>query len=327
MNQHSLSGIKTALYRKPKDELLRLSRWGPRAYFQCDAWAAMMESSVARLSPPIFDPSLPSIEASFLTGKKFWYQTVYCAWTLSAQSNREVVLNLVDDGTLSELLVSEIRRLFPRGALRRRQAVEKTLDRLLPRDSFPVLRQRCDDYINIRKFVDVHLDSQGWKLVLDSDMLFFSRPDELMEWWNAARQNDPETPVFLMKDCEESYGYSRTLMTRLSGTEIPPLLNVGVCGLRSEDIDWDEIENWCFTLQEEEGTSYYLEQALVAMMASVRSHRVLPADSYLVFPERRDTLEGNGVLQHYVADSKPWYFEHAWKKALELAPHSIPLRS
>jgi len=205
--------------------------------------------------------------------------------------------------------------------------VEERLDSLLPRPQFPVLRQRCDDYINIRKLVDVHLGSTGWKLVLDSDMLFFDRPNALIDWADGALTGSGERPLLLMKDCEESYGYSRPLMKSLTGAEIPTLLNVGVCGLNSETIDWSELEDWCSKLSQREGTSYFLEQALVAMMASREPHFVLPEDGYQTFPSESATRSGSGVLQHYVADSKPWYFGHAWKIAREfgLNPHSLEL--
>lgn len=325
MNRLTLSRIKSTLYRKPKDELARMSRWGMQAYFQCDAWAGEMEASVERLNPPAFDPSLSPIETWFLTGQRFWYQTAYCAWTLSAQANREVAVNIVDDGTLTEEQESSLRRLFPKGTILRSAGIEDSLNERLPRESFPVLRARCDDYINIRKLVDVHLGSEGWKLVLDSDMLFFDRPDEIIRWWDRANAPGEEAPILLMRDCEESYGYSREVMTALTGAEIPPLLNVGVCGLKSEAIDWEEVENWCATLSEKEGTSYFLEQALVAMMASRQSHLVLPSDNYLTFPNREATIKGLGTLQHYVADSKPWYFGHAWKNAILAATNRRPL--
>jgi len=43
---------------------------------------------------------------------------------------------------------------------------------------------------------------------------------------------------------------------------------------------------------------------------------VMPRSSYITFPLRQQTLAGEGVLQHYVADSKPCSFGHAWKLAI-----------
>ena len=119
-----------------------------------------------------------------------------------------------------------------------------------------------------------------------------------------------------MTDCVESYGYSRRLMESLAGAPIPPLMNVGICGLRSESLDWEQLEHWCQELVKREGTSYYLEQALVAMIAAKATPTVMPREDYITFPTREEAFQGTGVLQHYVADSKPWYFGEAWKLAL-----------
>ena len=305
-----LSAAKTALYRRPKDELKRLQRWGPRAYFRCGAWAAQMEQAALQL-PPLPAPTpgeRPALEVWFLTGKRFWYQTAFCAWSLALHSDRELVLHLVDDGTLKPQHEQQLRRLFPVGITRWNHQVALELEHNLPTDQFPVLRQRWADYINIRKLTDIHLGNRGTKLVLDSDMLFFRKPEALLAWW------DQPTQPCLMMDSVESYGYSRSLMEELAGAPIPPLLNVGICGLASESIDWLELETWCQTLVMREGTSYYLEQALVAMLAARSLPTLMPKTDYITFPTRHQTLAGDGVLQHYVADSKPWYFGQAWRR-------------
>lgn len=306
-----LSKLKTVCYRKPKEEIHRLLRWGPRAYFRCNYWAREMETSVSQLKQHDFTGASP-VECWFLTGRRFWYQTCYCAWTFEQHTRRPVTLNLIDDGTLDTIQINEIRRLFPNGVTFEKEDVVERLEDLLPTERFPYLRKKWRDYINIRKLIDVHLGSNGPKLVLDSDMLFFSQPDELVAWV------DNPQGVCLMRDCVESYGYSRPLMESLCGTTIPPLLNVGVTGLASNSIDWDMLESWTKSLIKAEGNSYYLEQALIAMLgARDENLTVLPASRYITFPKEWQVIDGVGVLQHYVADSKPWYFGKAWKQCLE----------
>ena len=306
-----LSQTKTTLYRRPKEELARMARWGPKAYFRLDAWKREMEKGAWDLKPVEATSSEPPLEIWFLTGKGFWYQSAFCAWTLAHQSGRKISVSLVDDGTLSNKHEEGIRRLFPEGATVRKEEITDKVESLLPIDKFPVLRQRWIDYVNIRKLTDIHLGSEGTKLVLDSDMLFFAEPTEMLDWWDQRGSDE----LCLMTDCEESYGYSRPLMEKLTGATIPKLLNVGVCGSSSDSMDWEKLEHWSASLLEAEGTSYYLEQALVAMMASTQSHRVMPSESYITFPDRDTVLNKGSILQHYVSDSKPSYFGDAWKLA------------
>jgi hypothetical protein len=268
--------------------------------------------SAAYCLPPLqcgSDNDISPLEVWFLTGCKFWYQTAFCAWTLSFHANRQIVLNIVDDGTLGASAIAELRRLFPKGELILSRQASDRFNRLLPLERFPALHKLRKEYVHIRKITDIHLGRSGSKLVLDSDMLFFRKPDALLAWWDQSAQ------PCLMTDCQESYGYSQKLMEELAGAPIRPLLNVGICGLASEWIDWHELEHWCHTLVNREGTSYYLEQALVAMLASRSQPMVLPKAEYITFPTRAEAENGVGVLQHYVADSKPWYFEKAWKQA------------
>ncbi|WP_052573930.1 hypothetical protein [Haloferula sp. BvORR071] len=315
--RQKLSDAKTVLYRRPRAQWARFRRWGPQAYFLCDSWAREMESAAHTLPVPSPDGDGAPLAVWFLTGRRFWYQTAFCAWTLAVQSGRAITLNLIDDGSLEEAHVEALRRLFPAGITLRKESVRAGIESGLPASRFPILRQRWVDYVNIRKLTDIHVGSTGVKLVLDSDMLFFRRPVELLQWWDDREGGSAESfSPCLMTDCEESYGYSRPLMERLAGAPIPPLLNVGICGLKSEELDWEEIEFWCRSLLEAEGTSYYLEQALVAMLAARQAPVVMPRGNYITFPTQEQVGRGEGALQHYVADSKPWYFGQAWKLAM-----------
>ena len=111
-----LSGTKTLLVRKPIQELRRLQRWGPRAYFRLEAWKKQMEAAAYLLAPLSPDQTpQQAVEVWFLTGKRFWYQTAFCAWSLASHISRSLIVTLVDDGSLTPDLERELRRLFPEG--------------------------------------------------------------------------------------------------------------------------------------------------------------------------------------------------------------------
>ena len=96
---------------------------------------------------------------------------------------------------------------------------------------------------------------------------------------------------------------------------MPDKLNVGICGLTSEQIDWCELEEWSARLLAAEGTSYFLEQALVAMIIARRPGLQAIARDYITLPTRAQVDQGVGVMQHYVASSKNDYFRRAWRIA------------
>lgn len=94
---------------------------------------------------------------------------------------------------------------------------------------------------------------------------------------------------------------------------MPDRVNVGACGLKSDEIDWDRLEHWCRDTLEREGSSYYQEQALTALLVAGQPARVAPAQDYVVLPTRAQARDSHEVLHHYVAESKAWYFRDAWR--------------
>lgn len=270
-----------------------------------------MEKAAYSLSTVKVDALANPLEIHFLTGKKFWYQTCFCAYSMVQQAKINLRPVIYDDGTLEQKHVDEIQRIFPNAKIVLVTEIEDRLNQCLPASKFPYLRERRLQYPNMKKLTDIHAGSQSWKLVLDSDMLFFHQPTFLLNWLNS-----PQQPCYML-DIDSSYGYSNSLMLSLAQAEIPERLNVGICGLKSEEIDWEKLEFWCKTTIEQEGTHYYQEQALTAMLMAGRACAVAPQEEYIVKPNREEAIAPKAVLHHYVADSKPWYFRYGWKHVLQ----------
>lgn len=270
-----------------------------------------MEKAAYQLpTVPKYSDSEP-LEIYFLSGKKFWYQTCFCAYSMTQQAQINIRPVIYDDGTLKPKYVAEVKRIFPNAKIIFLSEIEAILDKFLPKNKFPYLRERRINYPNIRKLTDIHVGSSNWKLVLDSDMLFFRNPTFLINWLKLS-----QNPCYMV-DTETSYGYSESLMTSLAGATIPERLNVGICGLKSDNIDWEKLEFWCRKTIEEEGTNYYQEQALIAMLLAKEDCLVAPTQDYIVMPEKEEGINPQAILHHYVADSKPWYFRYGWKRVLE----------
>ncbi len=283
---------------------------GPVQQWRTSRGRLEMEAVAANL-PLLAGTVGAPLELHVLTGRRFWYQTAFCLWTFAHHSNRPVRPVIYDDGSLSAEYSDPLLRLFPDAKLVARSEILARLDEKLPAARFQFLRERWLNYPNIRKLIDVHAGRAGWKLVVDSDMLFFRRPDVILDWLDA-----PAMPLHAV-DCETSYGYSRELMTQLAGHAIPELVNVGLTGLNGSALDWERIEHWCRILIEREQTHYYLEQALVAMLVAGQACKVAPECDYVTLPVPPEARDCNAVMHHYVANSKRWYFQHCWKIALQ----------
>ncbi len=284
-----------------------LRNGGPLAEWITRKHQRAMELAAARLPALPEFPGAAAVTLHLMTGRYFWYQTLFCLHSFARAAEVNVRAELYDDGTVDAACADHFRRLGRGVNLHSFAEQSAHLDRHLPVARFPVLRERWLNYPNLRKLIDVHLGGQGWKLVLDSDLLFFRRPDFLLRWLAA-----PDRPLHAV-DSRESYGYSRGLMTRLAGAQIPPLVNVGLGGLRSETIDWPELEAWCAELIARERTSYYLEQALIAMLAARQPCAVALAADYLTQPSKAEAITPRAIMHHYVDTSRRWLFRYGWR--------------
>ena len=246
----------------------------------------------------------------FLTGKKYLYQTLFCIQSLIKVTDKKFRFVLIDDGTFDEEITTKIVQLLPHADIITAAIINKNLYKILPENEFPILHQKRKEYPHIKKLTDIHTIPGTWKLVLDSDMLFWNEPKQIIDWLN-----NPSAPLH-MTDCERSYGYSENLMEKLKGHKIPDLINVGVLGLNSEAINWKDLEHWISVLEKQEGKTYYLEQALSAMLIADLQAEALDTGNYKVNPTKEEALNNVGVLHHYVDLSKEWYFKFAWKKLL-----------
>ncbi|SEO23521.1 hypothetical protein SAMN05192574_106200 [Mucilaginibacter gossypiicola] len=298
------------LYRNPRSQLQKFRRFGGYFnYLRMMNGRKEMEQRSVELPPVISHAN--GLPVYFLTGKNYLYQTLYCIQSLVKSSGVQFKFILVDDGSFNLELLKRVEKQLPGAQVITQNKISENLQNTLPETHYPYLHKKRAVYPHIKKLTDVHtIPGDDWKLVLDSDMLFWDEPADLVNWLN-----NPQQPLHMI-DCTEAYGYSQQLMTQLAGSPIKPLLNVGAIGLKSDAIDWDKLENWVKTLEGQEGTSYYLEQALSAMLIGNDNATVLKAEEYIVNPGPDQIKNKTGRLHHYVDLSKEGYFKHAWKHFL-----------
>ncbi|MCF3648687.1 hypothetical protein [Synoicihabitans lomoniglobus] len=270
-----------------------------------------MQEAIAKL-PTVSSAAGTPLEVHLLTGRNFAYQSAFCLYTLARHCPCPIAVNLYDDGTLHSESIDSLQRIFPDLVLHAHQTLVERRNEFLPREQFPVLCERWENYPHIRKIIDVHLARVGPRLVLDSDLLFWREPRFLLDW---ARSSGP--PLHAI-DAQENYGYPRGLMEELTGAPIGDRVNVGVCAIRSEQIDWEFLEYASRRMTELHGTNYYLEQALFAMLVAREGPAAIaPATDYITMPSSREIAHPTAAMHHYVDLSRIAYHRQAWRLALQ----------
>jgi len=304
-----LQHIIDILYRSPRSKYKTIMRFGGFISYYKMLKGKNEMISASKLLPPILSHQ-NGLAIYFLTGKDFVYQTLFCAHSLVKVSKEQYQFILIDDGSFNEVIKAEIERQMPNVVIINANEINSNLDFHLPIERFPFLRNKRIVYPHLKKLTDIHTLNSSTKLVLDSDMLFFREPTEMIKWLKQP------TGCLFMIDCEESYGYSRKLMEELAGYRIPKMVNVGAFGFNSSSINWQKLEDWGSNLEKNEGTTYYLEQALSAMLVANEQPKIsLSKEEYIVNPSTTDFNEVK--LHHYVDLSKQFYFNSAWKISID----------
>lgn len=254
----------------------------------------------------------------FMSGSEHWAMTAFCAYSLLRSTGANLIPVVIDDGTLDTPQRSELSRIVPQIQYLERGSCECRVHEQLPRERFPSLHAMRNDLPLMRKLMDLHAGLKGWRLFLDSDMLFFREPAWMLQWLRAA------PAATYMYDFQNSYGYSDALLTSVLGRNMLNKVNTGFYGLRSESIDWDQLERWARDLVRARGTNHFSEQCLIAMLMATQRTAPAPPE-YMIWPDRMESRRPSAVMHHYVAESRTWYHVYGWPGVLHGGQRAIEL--
>jgi len=264
---------------------------------------------------PKFDLQEPPTAAApialhLLIGARYLAEACLVSHSLAWAAARPVAPHFYDDGTLTADDCALLKSKLPRARFFLKPEIEARLAVQLPADRFPCLNRLRPAYPHIRKLTDVHLFPGEWKCISDADVLFFATPTQLLDLIAARR-------ACHMVDIMPAYGVPHAALETLAGRPVHPQINVGLCHLPSPQIDWEFVEHCAATLLAAHGFTYYLEQALTAILLA-RLDAVPLDDHYVVYPDRATALRADRAAMHYVDDSRSYYYDFAWQQALAL---------
>jgi len=281
---------------------------GPIEQWKTEQGRQAMIEAAERMAP-LEEPGRQNnaLRVHFLTGENHWYQTLFCFVSLQRFSDERIIPVLYSDGSLARPYRDKFRRVVPWVEIQTQEDIEERLDRVLPWDQYPLLREWREIQPLTRKVIDIHAGEKGWKLLLDSDMLFFRRPDFILDWLQ-----DPDRPMYMV-DIDTAYGYSPQLRYALTESTIPEAANIGIFGWRSEDTDFAQLQCWLKTMIDQEGGDYNVTQGLCSLMFAGHDCAVAPPSDYVVFPSLDEGRDPSVILHHYVSESKRAYFQYGWK--------------
>jgi hypothetical protein len=136
-------------------------------------------------------------------------------------------------------------------------------------------------------------------LWLDSDILFFGRPDACLDIADA-----PLSRVFFQKDCLDSYTLGVAEARNRLGINLLPRINAGIVLRAKDSIALEQVED-LLQYPEVAKPSGHVEQTLQALCAcSTHQVEFLP-ESYALSMDQR-LNPSDLVCRHYAGPSKRW---------------------
>lgn len=263
------------------------------------AWAdagrsVLAEAAIRRHVRPARAVTDPAVH--MLVSAKTWDAGVLAAATFEHHTGRRWKFVIHDDGTLGKTARRRITSVFDDVTIVDRAAADARARDFLA--GHPKCLDRRGRHNLFLKFSDFPAWTPGRRfLVLDSDVIFFRQPREIVDW----AESGSDTCLY-NEDTKEKYCIPRAFIAERLGVDMWPRFNSGLVTMPLEAVSLDAAERLVAAFEENAHHPQFFEQTLYGLMGSLwgRGGALPPAYEiswgYLRRPGAR--------CRHYVGDFK-----------------------
>ena len=238
---------------------------------------------------PVTATDDPTCEIHVLTSAYDWLDLVWALKSFYCASGRRYKLCIHDDGTLPPGAVTQLRRHFPAARIVLRAEADTTV--LPSLSNYPLCREfRRTNHLSPKIFDFAHYLAAERMLLLDSDVLFFREPTELLR-----RIEDPGYVLNTVNgDVASAYTVEPVAAKERAGVDLIPRFNSGLGLIHKASLRLDWLEEF-LALPGILGHFWRIEQTLFALCSGRFGCELLP-------PEYDVKLDGQAVgpCRHYV---------------------------
>lgn len=245
--------------------------------------------------PPSTQPEDRSCEIHVLTSDDDWLNLVWALRTFQKFSGRNYALCIHDDGSLKSVAMEMLRAQFPHARIITRAESDARLATQLAQ--FPRCRDlRASNKLSLKVFDFAAFLEADRMILLDSDILFFSKPTALLE----ALQDPQFTRNTLNQDWSEGYTIDLKATRPLLDFDCPPLINSGLGLIHKSSLRLDWIEEF-LGLPGILSHSHQIEQTLIALCSGKYGFQMLPAE----YDVRHGPRDPAAPSRHYAGPMRP----------------------
>jgi len=246
-----------------------------------------------------------------LTSRKDWFA---CLWSLVSFyefSGLRLPLLIYSDGTLEENHARQLAKVFPNARFIHSSVGESLVAKEL--SCYPNCRRFRKLQPYARKIIDLPiLGNSPYILILDSDVLFLRRPEELIQYLGS---NLCSRFVF-ERDFQEAYFATIDEIRERFSVDVASRVNVGIIAADVSNFDYAKIERWL--AQDEVAQHPWAEQTLWAMYAGRERTTILGAAYDVTMAAR---VAPGTVAKHYIGPIRDFLYTEGipyLKRHLEL---------
>jgi hypothetical protein len=242
--------------------------------------------------------STPAIHV--VLGRDYWRMAIWMLASFFLATKRSWPVYLHDDGTVDEQALSAIQAVVPDARLIARKEADAAMTQHL--SDFPALRQLRKVLPLSLKLIDANLiPVKGPRFIFDSDLIFFDRPRELLEWADMSINCS-----YFQKDITDASAVDLSRVQTEIGVSPIWSLNSGVCALQDGFIDLEFLEDVMvrFSLLTAQ-RRWTVEQTLYAILASRYDSRLLPSAYVLT---GSGPCPSGAIMRHYVGVVRQQFF-------------------
>ncbi len=257
----------------------------------------------------------PPVPVHLVTSQDDWLRA---AWTLASwhvMTGRQWQIVIHEDGTLPPEGRDLFASLFPTARLLPRVEADEKMSRVLTPYA------RCQEYreklaLGLKIF-DIPYFCQAQRfLILDSDVLFFRRPEEILAWVDAPDDRRCLFNAEAEDPCPLTSGEARQKLK----VQLLPNINSGLCLLWRDAFDLPFCEMALRETSLGAAKPWRIEQSLFALCASRENRAALLPTSYEVSLKMERAADA--VARHYVgAVRQQFYAEGIRELQSQLLPN------
>jgi hypothetical protein len=270
-----------------------------------------MEKAATNLTPIKLTADF-ILEVSYLTGAKYWHQTLFCAYSLANILLGRVRINIYSDGTLDNGHKASIEKIIQGVIFISDNQVSAHLNHFLPKEKYPTLRYLQGWHPFFKRLINIH-SRPSWSVHLDSDMIFFNYPAQLIDAYTHKKS------IYMKEQLDNSY-FVDNEDTLKDKYHIPCIsfVNGGIIAYDSDKVDYADLEDKAKLLLNEYPNAgpAQVEQTLMSYLLFKQDAEALDKKLYAIIYENKSDLTVTQIVRHYIFKAKKSYFTSEWKKVI-----------